>query len=160
MKPLPGDTAQIDKLLFQVAQKKADRQRSEAVRRVSDRVRSMRQDEEFDRALHLVDRALQEFPNEPSLTSVRAETVEMRRKLEERRAVDETLRMARDLRDSGDWAGARNQLREAIGKYGEVPALLALENDLSADLRVKENRDAAHKLADSIRILINKSEWS
>lgn len=134
--------------------------RRDAVRRVTDRVRTLQQDGELERAVALVQRALQEFSGDADLAVLLRESQQLIQQRDDRRAIDETLRQARDLRSSGDMAGAGKVLEEARKKFGEVPALVGLAKDIGSDLRAKENREAAHGIATEVRGLTARGEWA
>ena len=135
-------------------------ERREAVRRVTDRTRMLQQDGELERAVALVERALQEFKGDPNLTTLLAESRQLLQQRDDRRAIDETLRQARDLRSAGDMAEAAKVLAEGRAKFGEVPALVGLAKDIGSDLRAKENREAAHGVANAVRALTAKGDWA
>ncbi|MFN0103292.1 MAG: protein kinase domain-containing protein [Bryobacteraceae bacterium] len=135
-------------------------ERRDAVRRVTDRTRSLQQDGELERAVALVERALQEFRGDRDLTVLLRDSQLLLRQRDERRAVEETLRQARDLRSAGDMNGAAQVLEAAREKFGEVPALVALAKEIASDLRAKEDREAAHTIANEVRSLTAKSEWA
>ena len=155
----PEDPA-ILQALERCGQARQSAQRREAVRRVTDRTRILQRDGELERAVGLVERALQEFSGDPNLTALLEESQEMVRQREERRAIDETLRQARDLRSSGDMAGAGKVLEAARAKFGDVPALVGLAKDIGSDLRAKENREAAHGIANAVRALTARGDWA
>ncbi len=157
-KTAPEDGAVIQ-ALERCAQARRVAQRRDAVRRVTDRTRMLQQDGELERALALVERALQEFKGDPNLTELLGESQQLLRKREDRRAIDETLRQARDLRSAGDMAGAGKVLEAALAKFGEVPALAGLAKDIGSDLRAKENREAAKGIAIEVRALTARGEW-
>ncbi len=158
------DESPVDPLVSQAlercAQIRRDLERREAVRRVTDRTRVLQQDGELERAVALVERALQEFKGDANLTSLLAESRQLIRQRDERRAVEETLRQARDLRSAGDMASASRALAAARSKFGDVPALVALAKEIDSDLRAKEDREAAHTIANDVRSLTARGEWS
>jgi len=135
-------------------------ERRDAVRRVTDRVRLLQRDGELERAVALVARALQEFSGDADMAALLEESKQLVRERDDRRAIDDTLRQARDLRTSGDNAGAGRLLEEARGKYGEVPALVALANDIASDLRARQNREAANAIAKEVRALTFRGDWT
>jgi len=134
--------------------------RRDAVRRVTDRTRTLQQDGELERAVALVERALQEFAGDADLAVLLRESQQLVRQRDDRRAIDETLRQARDLRSAGDMAGAGKVLEAARAKFGDAPALVGLAKDISDDLRAKENREAAHGIANEVRTLTARGEWA
>ncbi|MBI2689683.1 MAG: protein kinase [Acidobacteria bacterium] len=158
-KAAPDDPA-IAQALQRCAEVRRVLERREAVRRVTERTKTLQQDGELERAVALVQRALQEFQNDPNLTGLLRDSELLLRQRDERRAIDETLREARDLRTAGDMAGASKLLAEAQRKYGDVPALLSLAKEIGKDLRAKEDREAAQIVANEVRILAARSEWT
>lgn len=151
----PGLTAAMERC--QEVRRRIERR--EAVRRVTDRTRMLQQDGELERAVALVERALQEFRGDPNLGQLLEDSRRLLRERDERRAIDQTLREARDLRSAGDMAGASLVLEQAREKYGDVPALVTLARDIGSDLLAKENREAAHRIANDVRALTARSEW-
>ncbi len=135
-------------------------ERREAVRRVTERTRLLQQDGELDRAVALVERALQDFAGDPELTALLEESRELVRQREGRRGVDESLRSARDLRAAGDMAAAAKLLEEARKRFGDVPALVELATEIASDLRAREDREAAHKIANEVRKLTARNQWA
>ncbi len=163
LEPFRGETPEdpaILQALERCGQARQAAQRREAVRRVTDRTRILQRDGELERAVALVERALQEFSGDPNLTALLGEGQEMVRQRDERRAIDETLRQARDLRSAGDMAGAGKVLEAARTKFGDVPALVGLAKDIGGDLRAKENREAAHGIANAVRALTARGDWA
>lgn len=155
-----GEDKALTEALARCAEVRSVLTRRDAVRRVTERTRSLQQDGELERAVALVERALQEFKGDADLTVLLGESQKLVRQRDERRAVDETLRRARDLRSAGDMAGAARVLAAARKAHGEVPALVALAGEIGLDLQAKENREAAHAIATEVRALTARSEWA
>ena len=154
------DQPGLAELLNACAELRRKLERRDAVRRVTERVHGMQQDGELDRALALAERALTEFTGEHALASLRNEAAKFVQQRDERRAIDETLRAATDLRAAGKAPEALAKLRETLQRVGEVPALQSLANEIEGDLRAREERAAIQRATAEARALLGQSKFA
>jgi serine/threonine-protein kinase len=150
----------LAELLSACAELRGKLERRDAVRRVTERVNAMQQDGELDRALALAERALAEFAGEAALVSLRDDAAKLVKQRDERRAIDETLRAATDLRAAGKAPEALAKLRDTLERVGGVPALQSLANEIANDLRASEQRAAIQSALAEARALIGQSKFA
>lgn len=158
-KESPNEPGLAD-LLAACAELRRKLERRDAVRRVTERVHGMQEDGELDRALALAERALTEFTGEHALATLRDEAAKFVKQRDERRAIDETLRAATDLRAAGKAPEALAKLRETLQRVGDVPALQSLANEIDSDLRARETRAAIQAALADARALVGQSKFA
>jgi TonB family protein len=150
------ETAEVRDLLTYAREELAAQQRAEAVKRATEEARAQLDAKEFDRAIETLNKALQLFPGEDSLSYLLQTANSAKASWDRRWALTETLQFGQKLVVEQRYEEAVRRIDGFVSAHGSDPALTDLRKRAQAEWEHQNRIEAMGKLMGEARDLLAK----
>jgi TonB family protein len=150
------ETAEVRDLLAYAREELAAQQRAEAVKRATEEARALLDDKEFDRAIDTLNKTLQLFPGEESLSSLLQVANSARASWDRQWALTETLQFGQKLLVEQRYEEAVRRIDGFVSAHGSDPALTDLRKRAQAEWELQNRIEAIGKLMGEARDMLTK----
>jgi serine/threonine protein kinase len=130
-------------------------QRRQGVEQAAKEAQGCAERKEFERAVQILEKALESWPQESRLVELLQTTKAARAAQERRTAIDAVTRESHQLRENHRFAESLEVIRAGLVKYQHEPALVRLEQELLDQLEAQKRAEAAKRSAEEGRRLLD-----
>jgi TonB family protein len=155
----PG-ALEITSLLKAAQQAASEQHRAEAVQKICEQASALLSQERFDTALGALDRGLQDYPGEESLTGLRDLAIAARSEHERQEARDKVIERCKGLRMQKAYAEASREIEGALRSFPGDRELGALQQANEQDWAVQKRLDAIQETREKAQNLTKAGHFA
>jgi serine/threonine protein kinase len=133
-------------------------QRQQGVEQAAKEAQGCAERKEFERAVQILEKALESWPQESRLVELLQTTKAARAAEERRAAINAVTRESNQIRENHRLAEALELIQAGLGKYPNEPALARLEKELLDELQAQQRAEAAKRSAEEGRRLLDSGQ--